>query len=59
MCAANDLIPEEIMVKTFERKHQAFRSRYLGILRRCDNNRGSQWCSCSFTPYGMASTQIV
>jgi hypothetical protein len=57
MCAANDLIPEEIMVKTFERKHQAFRSRYLGLVRRCDNNRGSQWCS--FTPYGMALTQIV
>ena len=57
MCAANALIAEEIMVQTFERKHQAFRSRYLGILRRCDNNRGSQWCS--FTPYGMALTQIV
>ena len=57
MCAANALIAEEIMVKTFERKHQAFRSRYLGIVRRCDSKRGSQWCS--FTPYGMALTQIV
>ena len=51
MCAANALIAEEIMVETIERKHQAFRSRYRGIVQRCDN-KGSQ--RCGFTRYCMA-----